>query len=100
MKYLVTWTPRLTSGDEEAVARALDVFETWSPQEGDVFHQFLARVDGQGGLSIVETDDPTNVLRDASLFSPWFEFAVTPVVDIAEGAAVYRETVETRHAVS
>ena len=40
---------------------------------------------------MVETDDPSAVLRDASIFGAWFDFDVCPVVDIAELARVAGE---------
>ena len=67
MKYVVTWENR-SNATEETAARSLQVFSKWTPQEGSTFKEFLARVDGRGGFAVVETDDPTLVLRDTALF--------------------------------
>ena len=83
MKYLVSWTARADVSFDDA-RKSLEVFSKWSPAEGATFSEFLSRLDGRGGYAVVTTDDPTSVLRDASIFSAWFDFDVTPVSDILE----------------
>jgi hypothetical protein len=103
MKYVVSWTPRPggSGADNEASQRrALEVFSKWSPAAGATFHQFVTRLDGEGGFSIVETDDPRLVLGDTSKFSAWFEFHVYPVMDIQEGVPVLNEALEFRSSIS
>jgi uncharacterized protein DUF3303 len=103
MKFLVSWTNRegASGADNEASAkRGLAVFGKWSPPQGDVFHQFLTRLDGEGGYAVVETDNPLNVLDSASKFSPWFKFEVIPVVDIMEGVPVASQAIEFRDSIS
>ena len=87
MKYVITWTTRATT-TEESAARSLNVFGKWAPSEGATFKEFLGRVDGQGGFAVVETDDPALIAKDAATFTPWFDFAVHPVLEIADIAMI------------
>jgi len=103
MKYLVSWKARSggsASDNEEAVARSLAVFSKWSPPSDETFHQFLTRVDGEGGYAVVETDNVLSLLDGPAKFGPYFEFSVVPVVDIAEGVPVLSEGIEFRRAVT
>ncbi len=103
MKYVVSWKPRSggSGADNEAsVARSLQVFSKWSPPNGATFHQFVTRLDGEGGYAVVEADDPLAVMEGPSKFSPWFEFTVTPVVDITEGIPTFSEGIEFRKSIS
>jgi hypothetical protein len=98
MKYVVSWISKAGLGEADA-ERSLAVFAKWSPLPTAAFSEFLGRVDGRGGFAVVETDDPSAVLRDASIFGAWFDFDVCPVVDIIELARVAGEAVEFRKSV-
>ena len=103
MKYLVSWTLREggSGNDREAdVERSLQVFSKWSPPGDATFHQFLTRLDGQGGYAVVESDNPASVLEGPSKFGPWFEFTVTPVIDIMEGVPIFNEGIEFRRSIT
>ena len=93
MKYLVSWTARDDVPFDEA-RNSLQVFSKWSPAEGSTFGEFLSRLDGKGGYAIVTTDNPTSVLRDASIFSKWFDFDVTPVSDILEAVQAQQQALD------
>jgi hypothetical protein len=99
MKYVVTWENR-SNATEETAARSLQVFGKWAPREGSTFKEFLSRIDGRGGFAVVETDDPTLVLRDTALFGPFFDFSVYPVLEIADSTAIEMETVEHLRSIS
>jgi hypothetical protein len=94
MKYVVSWETR-PNATEESSARSLEVFGKWAPAEGVTFVEFLGRVDGRGGFSVVETDDPALIARDTALFSAFFDFTVHPVLEIADAAALGIEAVQT-----
>jgi hypothetical protein len=103
MKYLVSWTARDggSAADNEAAAkRGLQLFSKWSPPEGETFHQFLSRLDGNGGYAVVETDDPLKVAEGPAKFGPYFEFTVVPVVDIMDGLPVANDAIEFRDSIS
>jgi hypothetical protein len=97
MKYVVSWVPRPNT-TEESAARSLQVFGKWTP--AGTFHGFYGRVDGQGGFAVVEVDDPAVVAKDVAPFLPWFEFAVHPVIDIADTAAIGADAIEFRASVT
>jgi hypothetical protein len=100
MKYVVSWTTRSTGSardNEEAVKRSLAVFAKWSPST--TIHQFLSRVDANGGFAVGETDDLAQLARDFAIFSPYLEFTVYPVVDIEQGARILGEAAGFRDSV-
>jgi len=99
MKYVVSWEARPSVTEEDA-RRSLTVFSKWSPSHPEHFHAFLARIDGRGGFAVVETDDPSLVLRDTALFSAFFDFSVYPVMEIADSTAIEMETVEHLRSIS
>jgi Protein of unknown function (DUF3303) len=77
-------------------ARVLEVFGKWTPASDITIHQFVLRVDGEGGFAVTEGDDPVSGAREIAKFSPFLEYTVYPVVDVAEGAAAGAEAVEWR----
>lgn len=93
-KYLLEWKTRDgLAGDESQPRRLLDVFSKWTPAAANIL-QMVSRVDDTGGLSIVETDNVTDIMRDVSKFSVWLEFTVTPVIDITDAVPVFNEALE------
>jgi hypothetical protein len=95
MKYVITWEAG-PNASEETLARSLQVFGKWSPAEGSNFLQFLDRIDGRGGFAVVETEDPTLIMRDTAIFGAFLEFNVYPVLDIEEGTRILNEAAEFR----
>ena len=61
--------------------------------------QFFGRVDGPGGFAVVETDDPALIARDTAIFSAFFDFTVSPALDIQESARISGEAYEFRRSV-
>jgi hypothetical protein len=95
MKYVLEWTPRAGGSAQENLAsmkRSLEVLSKWSPST--TVHQFVTRIDAQGGFAIAETDDPTAVARDCAIFSPYLNFTVYPVIDVEQGAAAFTAAVD------
>jgi hypothetical protein len=64
------------------------------------FHQFLQRVDAEGGFAVVETDNPNSLLSDCAKFSAWFVFHVHPVVDITDAVPILNEALDFRESIS
>ena len=93
-KYVIEWKNRDgLAGNEGAGKRLLDLYTKWTPAAGNI-SQFLSRVDGEGGLSIVETDNPLDIMRDLTKFSTYLEFNVTQVVDITDAVPVFNEALD------
>ena len=102
MKFVVTWRVRNGSSaadNEAAAARVLEVFGKWSPPSDETFHQFLGRLDGTGGFSVVETDNPDSLAEAPAKFGPYLDFEIIPVSDIAETTRILGEGVEYRASV-
>jgi Protein of unknown function (DUF3303) len=104
MKYVVAWKSRLggsAAENEAAIARLLEVFSKWTPADGVTFHQFVARVDGEGGFAVTEGDDLASAaMRDVAKFAPFLEYTIYPVLDIAEAAGMLAEGVEWRKSIT
>ena len=101
MKYLVSWITRSgasAANNEAAVARVLQVYSKWSPPSDQTFHQFLGRLDGRGGYSVVETDNPDSLGEGPAKFGAYFDFEIVPVVDIADNVRLLTEGIEFRKA--
>ena len=99
MKYVLAWTTRSSGSaaeNEAAEVRILEVFSKWAPGPDITIHQFVQRLDGQGGFAVVEGDNPAAILKDVVIFTPFNEYTLYPVIDIAEGAQIIREAVEFR----
>ena len=103
MKYVVQWTGRDgASGaqSEEDAKRVLQLFSKWSPAPDATFHQFVARLDGEGGYAVVETDNPLAVMEGPAKFGTHLKFTVEPVVDIMESVQVGQDAIEFRDSIS
>ena len=103
MKYVTTWKPRLggsAAENEATAARVLEVFSKWTPPSDITIHQFVVRVDGEGGFLVTESDDPASAAREIAKFAPFSEYTLYPVLDIAEAAGVLAEAVEWRKSIT
>jgi hypothetical protein len=103
MKYVVSWTTRLTGSaaeNEAATRRGLALFSKWQPPASTTFHQFVGRLDGRGGFSVVETDNPADLLDASSKFGPTVDYEIFPVVDIAEWIQGLQQGAEFRESIS
>jgi len=102
MKYAMTWTSRLGGSgkdNEEAARRGLELFSKWQPPAGTTFHQFVGRLDGEGGYAIVETDNPTELLTETMKFAPFNSFHIDPVIDMAEWAQAAQQGIDFRSSI-
>ena len=103
MKYVIAWKPRFggsAAENEAGVARVLEVFSKWTPSSDTTFHQFVLRVDGEGGFAVIESDDPASAARDVAKFAPFLVYTIYPVLDVAEGAAIMAEGAEWRKSIT
>jgi len=103
MKFLVSWTTRSGSSaveNEADAARILQVFSKWTPPADETFHQFLGRLDGRGGYSIIETDNPDSLGEAPAKFGTYLDFEIVPVSDISESVRLLSEGAEFRASIS
>jgi hypothetical protein len=101
-KYVVSWKTRAggtAQQNHDDAKTLLDTFAKWQPPADQTFLQFLARIDGQGGYAVVETDNPTSLADAPAKFSTWLEFEVAPVLDIADNVAVTAAGAEFRESI-
>ena len=102
MKYVMAFTNRLGGTgkeNEEAVRRALGVYTKWQPPSGTTIHQFLGRVDAEGGFAVVETDNAADLLETASKFVPFINYQIYPVVDVGDWAQAVQAGVDFRDSI-
>ncbi|MCW2691096.1 MAG: hypothetical protein JWR37_5986 [Mycobacterium sp.] len=103
MKYVVSMTFRLNGSatdNEAAQRRILDLYSKWTPPDSTTFHQFVGRIDGAGAFSVVETDNPADLMDTTSKFGPYVDYQIYPVLDIAETVRVAQEAIEFRESIS
>jgi hypothetical protein len=97
MKYVLTWKNRSggsAAENEASTARILEVFSKWTPDPDATIHQFVLRIDGQGGFAVVEGGNPADYLKNATIFSPFNEYTIYPVIDVAEAVQAVGEAVD------
>lgn len=102
-KYVMMWQARAggSAADNEASAkRSLAVFSSWTPPSDVTFDEFLTRVDGQGGFAVVTTDNLASLTTEMAKFTPYNEFTLYPVQEIADGVGLAAEAVAFRDGIS
>jgi len=103
VKFVLTFTVP-SGGSEverfEAGKRAQALLSKWQPSEAATMREWVSRCDGNGGFSVLETDNATELLKDLSTWSSFLEFNVYPVVDIAEATAATAEAIAVRQSIS
>ena len=101
-KYVVSWNVRsggTAQQNHDDAKTLLDTFAKWQAPADQTFLQFVARVDGQGGYAVIETDNPASLADAPSKFTTWLEFEVAPVIDITDNVAVSASGVEFRESI-
>lgn len=93
MKYVISWKPRVggsVAENESGIAQALQITSRWTPAPGTTIHQFVVRIDGEGGYAVVETDNPADIAETIFRFAPVLECTAYPVIDLDEALRVRR----------
>ena len=94
MKFVVQWHTRASGSPADYLSAGesvLKAFSGWSPPDSFEITEFVTRVDGRGGMLVIETDDLAAVDQLVAQYSAWFDYDVTPVRDVADGAAQFGE---------
>jgi hypothetical protein len=88
----------LRQPNEESAKRSLALFTSWEPPFELTAH--WARADGNGGIAVFEADDASTVLEGVTPFTPFFEFTVTPVIDVQDAVPVYMKVNSWRDSIA
>jgi len=97
MLFAALYSPH-SSGTEETQKRALQLFTQWSPPFE--FKAHYASGDGKGGISIIESDSVEAIIEGINAWVPFFEFEVTPVMDIEAAVPALQRAQDWRDSVS
>jgi hypothetical protein len=87
MLFATTYTTR-GEGSEEAAKRVQQIYSQWKPPEGVEIKAFYSLADGSGGIVISEANSPAAMLEAISPFTPYLDYRVTPIVEIAEAVSI------------
>ncbi|HEV3281476.1 MAG TPA: DUF3303 family protein [Acidimicrobiales bacterium] len=101
-KYVLTWRTRASGSakqNHEDGKSILDTFAKWQPPADQNWLQFLARVDGNGGCAVIETDNQAGLMDGTAKFTTWLEFELIPVVDIMDGVTQLAAGAEFRDSI-
>jgi hypothetical protein len=88
MLFAAIYRPRQPT--EESEKRSLALFTNWQPPFE--FKAHWARADGDGGIAILEADDAAVVLEGIVPYIPFFEFELSPLVDIMDAVPIFMKT--------
>lgn len=64
----------------------------WQPSDTATIREWVSRVDGNGGFSVIESDSAEDILKDLATWSSFLDFQVYPVVDIADATPTGRRS--------
>jgi hypothetical protein len=97
MLFAAIYRPR-DSVSEESQKRGLQLFANWTPPYE--FKAHWARADGHGGIAIIESDSVEALIEGVAPWGPFFEFEVTPVMDIQQAVPALQRSFAWRDSVS
>jgi hypothetical protein len=74
----------------------MDLYGKWAPPSDMTVHQFFGRLDGRGAYLVVETDNPHSLAEGPMKFTPFFDYEIVPIADVAEAAGWVTEAIQFR----
>jgi hypothetical protein len=86
------------SASESSAKRSLQLFASWTPPSGFSFKAHYAFGDGTGGTFIADSTAEA-LLEASSVWAPFFEFRVWPVVDVTAAAPIWQRVNQWRDSV-
>ena len=101
-KYLLTWKTRAAGTaqqNHDDGKSILETFAKWQIPADQKWSEFLARIDGEGGAAVIETDNQAGLMDGTSKFTTWLEFDLIPMVDIMDGVSMLGKGAEFRDSV-
>ena len=102
MKFVLSYTlrPGASAADNVTSAEAAQkLLANWTPSPAATIHQWVQRCDGNGGFAVLETENAADLYKDLSVWSPWLEFQVYPVLDIVESMPINTEVLNVARSV-
>ncbi|MGQ0620440.1 MAG: DUF3303 domain-containing protein [Panacagrimonas sp.] len=75
-------------------------FSNWKPPAAYVFKAHYSYADGSGGLALVEIDSAAAALEAQGVWTPFFEFKMVPIVEVAQGLQIGFGNVRWRESIS
>ncbi len=102
MKFVLSYRERAGGSVEERVAAgeaAQKLLANWSPSDAATIQQWVQRCDGTGGFAVLETDNSAELFSDLSVWAPWLEFEVVPVLDIADATSLAQDALQKARSV-
>jgi hypothetical protein len=82
---------------EELQKRGLQLFTNWTPPFELKAH--YTRCDGKGGVAIIESDSAEAIVEGVSVWVPFFDFDVTPVMPAEEATPITQRAYAWRDSV-
>ena len=101
MKFVLTYVARdggSAAEREEAAKRGMQMLSKFTPSVE--MREWVDRVDGEGGFAVFEADDSTTLLRDVTIWAPFFKFELFPVVDLGDAVPAQQEAIDFRDSIS
>lgn len=103
MKFVLAYTMRdggSATDRHEAAKAAQRLLANWQPSGAATIHEWMSRCDGNGGFSVIETDDGVELLKDLSTWGTYLEFTAYPVVDIGDATPATDAAIAAREGAS
>jgi hypothetical protein len=88
-----------TDPSEEGERRSLAVLAQWQPPAGTQINHWYGFADNTGGIAIIEVDTVAALSELTAVWMPWCRFTVTPILPIAERAAIANGAVAFRDSI-
>jgi hypothetical protein len=97
MLFLVEYQARPNNA-EDWQKRSLQVFSKWKPPAGSEITAHYACADGRG-FAIVQAESAAPLLETVATYSIWFDYKVTPIVEIREAVSTFQRAISWRDSV-
>jgi hypothetical protein len=99
MLFQASWIRR-DGTDEEGDRRLLSILEKFEVPDGVTVHNWVERIDGNGGFGLLEADDAQALAAGFPIFAPYFAFEAVPVIPHADSVAALAAAVAFRDGLS
>ena len=101
MKFVLTYEWREGGSERErdaAEKRSMQLLSKFEPSVQ--IHEWVDRIDGNGGFAVLESDDAATMTRDIAIWTSLLRFELHPVIDVADAVPAQQEGLDIRDSVS